>query len=205
MSVRVKICGLTTLDDALAAVAAGADALGFILYPRSPRYLTPARAQEIIDRLPPYVERVAVLVNPSREEITAAESEADFSLWQLHGQESAAFCAELEPHRLVKVLALPTPLTREELDAYPVTAFLLDTPSPDHGGTGRTFDWTLISELRQRTNRPLILSGGLNVGNVAEAVKQVHPYAVDVSSGVEIAPGKKDHAKIREFIQLCHS
>lgn len=205
MSLRVKICGITNLADAEAAVEAGADALGFIIYKKSPRYIGADDAQKIIEILPPFVERVAVLVNPTLEEVNEVETEADFSLWQMHGQETADFCASLAPHRLVKALHLPTSHSASDLANYDVAAFLLDTPSPQHGGTGQTFDWDLVEAFRPLTPRPIILSGGLNAGNVAEAVKRVQPYAVDICSGVERAPGQKDHSKIRELLNICRA
>ncbi len=203
MRTRVKICGITNLADAEVAVEAGADALGFILYPKSPRYIQAIEAQSIIDRLPPYVERVAVMVNPTLEEISTIESESDFSLWQMHGHESSDFCKNLGSHRLIKALTLPTTLSTMELDQFEVTAFLLDTPSAQFGGTGKIFNWGLVEDFRRLTNRKIVLSGGINATNVAEAIRQVQPYAVDVSSGVESSPGKKDHQKIRELLEIC--
>jgi phosphoribosylanthranilate isomerase len=203
MRTRVKICGITNLTDAEMAIEAGADALGFILYPKSPRYIRVDEAQAIIEQLPPYVERVAVVVNPAPEDVVAIGAQPGFSLWQMHGHESPEFCRSLSSHRLVKALSLPVARSREELAEFGVTAFLLDTPSAQYGGTGKVFNWDLVADFRRLTDRPLILSGGLNIDNVAEAIRRVQPYAVDVSSGVETAPGKKDRKKVREFIELC--
>ncbi|HEY8967031.1 MAG TPA: phosphoribosylanthranilate isomerase [Candidatus Methylacidiphilales bacterium] len=207
----MKICGITREEDAAAAVAAGAHALGFILYPKSPRYVSPERAAEILATVPPYVERVAVLVNPAEGEIARIAGIAPFSQWQLHGGESPASIAALRrvhPYRVVKALHLPFPDGETGLAAYAdagVGAFLLDTPCKEYGGSGKTFDWDLVEAFRRENVRdlPLVLSGGLTADNVAEAVARVRPYAVDVSSGVESAPGIKDPAKIERFISAC--
>jgi phosphoribosylanthranilate isomerase len=203
MRTRVKICGITNLADAEVAVEAGADALGFILYPKSPRFIQARDAQLILQRIPPYVERVAVLVNPKLEEMLTLDSQANFSLLQLHGHEAPEFCQSLRPRRLVKALSLPASMSREQISAYPVGAFLLDTPTIHYGGSGQTFNWDLVEDFRRLTDLPLILSGGLHSRNVAEAIEKVRPYAIDVSSGVESSPGKKDHQKLREFLDIC--
>jgi phosphoribosylanthranilate isomerase len=205
MPVRVKICGITSAADALAAAEAGADALGFILYPKSKRHVAPEKVRALVEELPPYVQRVAVTVNAAPEEIAAMEKLAVFDVWQLHGDETPESVRSLRPRRLVKALHLPLQAGHPRAEAYAVDALLLDTPSPEYGGTGKTFDWKLAAEFRAQAPKPLILSGGLTPENVAEAIGLVQPYAVDVSSGVEAngAPGKKDHAKLRDFIQAC--
>jgi phosphoribosylanthranilate isomerase len=205
MNVRIKICGLTNLDDARAAVEAGADALGFILYEKSKRFIPIERALEIVEQLPPFVTTVAVTVDAVREftNLGYRKQLKQFNVAQLHGRESAAHCRAVSKY-LPVIKALPAD-TRENPADYPVTAFLLDTPSPEHGGTGRTFDWDLAVAFKKRTGKPVILSGGLTPENVAEAIRVVQPYAVDVSSGVEAAPGRKDHTKLRDFIRQCKS
>ncbi|SDU14965.1 phosphoribosylanthranilate isomerase [Verrucomicrobium sp. GAS474] len=213
MGIRIKICGITREEDAAAAVASGAHALGFILYPKSPRYVSPERAAEILATVPPYVERVAVVVNPSAEEVRRIAGIAPFSQWQLHGAESPALMAEIReagshPYRFVKALHLPFEGGARGLAAYATAgagAFLLDTPCVEHGGSGKTFDWNLVEGFRMEnvSNVPIILSGGLTADNVGEAVTRVRPYAVDVSSGVESAPGIKDPIKIERFISRC--
>jgi len=205
MSVRIKICGITNLDDALAALDAGADALGFILYEKSKRFIAVERALEIVAQLPPFITTVAVTVDAVREftNLSYRKQLKQFNVAQLHGRESAAHGRAVAKY-LPVIKALPAD-TRENPAAYPATAFLLDTPSPEHGGTGRTFDWDLAVAFQKRTDRPVILSGGLTPENVAEAIRAVQPYAVDVSSGVEAAPGRKDHAKLRDFIRQCKS
>lgn len=203
--VRVKICGITNEVDALAAVDAGADALGFILYPKSPRYIEPEKAWDFACDLPPYVQRVAVTVNLDAEDILNIEQNAFFDAWQLHGEEPPEVCEALDPRCLIKALHLPLTKHHADVEEYLVNAFLLDTPSKNFGGTGKTFDWNLALEFKKRYALPLVLSGGMNLKNVEEAIRVVQPYAIDVSSGVELKPGKKDHAKLKDFIQLCKS
>lgn len=202
---RVKICGITNREDALVAVEAGADALGFILYPASKRFISIEKAIEIIEDLPPFVQTVAVTVDATKEfsNLGWRKQLKNFGAAQLHGHESPVHCRAVGKYLpVIKVIAAneAASITPEN---YHISAFLLDTPSPEHGGTGRTFDWNLALAFKQRTQKPLILSGGLNPENIAEAIESVHPYAVDVSSGVELSPGRKDHARLREFIRLC--
>jgi phosphoribosylanthranilate isomerase len=205
MAVRVKICGLTNEADAVAAVEAGADLLGFVLYPQSPRYVEPAVVHAFNAHLPSLIQRVAVTVNLTPAEVEMISRACAFDIWQLHGDETPAGAAALAQKRLFKALALPRSADKPSAKEYDVEAFLLDTPSQQYGGTGQTFDWSLAVEFQQTTKTPVFLSGGLNPENVARAINQVHPYGVDVSSGVEAKPGKKDHAKLRDFIQICKS
>ncbi len=206
MPLRVKICGITNRIDAEAAIAAGADALGFILYDKSKRFIPIEAAMHIVETLPPFVQTVAVTVNAMREftNLGWRKQLKTFNLAQLHGLESPVHVRAVSKY-LPVIKVFPADQTATALEAYEVSAFMLDTPSKDHGGTGRIFDWNLAVEFKKRTRKPLILSGGLNPENVAKAVEIVHPYAVDVSSGVEASPGKKDHAKLRDFIQICKS
>ena len=197
--VRVKICGITNVDDALLAVEAGADALGFVFYPGSPRCVTPERAAEIIRVLPPFVQTVGLFVNESAERVNAIAKECRLDIIQLHGDESPAYC-DLMERRVVKVFRVKDGASIATMQQYRVVGYLLDAwSSTAYGGTGQTFDWDLARQAGQ--HGPLILAGGLTPENVAEAVSRVQPYAVDVSSGVEVVPGKKDPAKVREFIR----
>ena len=204
---KIKICGITNLDDALAAIDAGADALGFILYEKSKRFISIEKAMEIVEALPPFVQTVAVTVDATREfsNLGWRKQLKHFNVAQLHGNETPVHCRAVSKYLPVikalpadRALAIPP-------ENYPVAAFLIDTPSPEHGGTGRAFDWNLALKFMKRTKKPVILSGGLNPENVASAIEAVHPYAVDVSSGVESSPGRKDHARLRDFIRLCKS
>lgn len=197
MRIRVKICGITNSEDALASVALGADALGFIFAPASPRYLTPAAARAIIDRLPPYVTPVAVTVNATREALDAIMRVSGCQLAQLHGDDPAAQFDDL-PWPMVKAIPVADAADLAVLPRYPhACAFLLDTKKPGHyGGTGETFDWGVIRHAPP-VPQPFILAGGLTPANIRAAITVAQPYAVDISSGVERAPGVKDHEKLR--------
>ena len=199
---KVKICGITNKSDAFAAVDYGADAIGFILYPKSRRYIEPAKAVELARQIPPYIQRVAVTVDMPVKELLEIDETRAFDVWQLHGSEKAGYCAQLKPLRRIKALGLPL-LPGIKPSEYDVDAFLLDKLSPDFGGTGETFDWNLARMFKLETNKTCVLSGGLNVDNVLEAIEAVSPHAVDVCSGVEESDGIKNHHKLKEFIGLC--
>ena len=197
---RVKICGITSLEDALAAVDAGADALGFVFFKESPRHIFPEEAARIIAQLPPFIQTVGLFVN---ENIAAVKETADLcrlDLLQLHGDETPEQCHQLE-HRVIKAFRIKDLNSLDPIVDYRVSGFLLDAYSPSaYGGTGMVFNWEIAAEAMKRHNR-IILAGGLTPENVADAIRSVRPYAVDVSSGVETSPGKKDHQKVREFIR----
>ena len=199
MPVRIKICGITNLEDALAAVAAGADALGFIFFPPSPRSIAPEKAAEILRALPPLVTAVGVFVNEPPEVIAAILKRAGLGIAQLHGHESPEICSAV-PARVIKAFRVQDESTLRALPAFHVSAFLLDSfVAGQFGGTGAKFNWDLAIQA-QELGTPVILAGGLTPENIAQAVAQVRPYAVDVYSGVELNPRQKDHQKIREFI-----
>ena len=204
---RVKICGITNREDAEAAIAAGADALGFILVEQSKRFIPMEDAIRIVEALPPFVQTVAVTVNATKEftNLGWRKQLKHFGVAQLHGEETPVHVKAVGKYLpVIKVFPADQAGTIVPKD-YWVSAFMLDTPSQAHGGTGRVYDWNLAAEFKKRTTKPLILSGGLNPENVAKAIETVHPYAVDVSSGVEASPGRKDHARLRDFIQICKS
>jgi phosphoribosylanthranilate isomerase len=195
--VRIKICGITNEEDAAAAVEAGADALGFIFYEPSPRYVPPERVRPITGALPPFVTTVGVFVNVPCSQLNEIAQICGLHAVQLHGDESPDYCRMVE-RTVIKAFRVKDASWREEARRYKVHAMLLDTHAPDrYGGTGQTFDWALVAA----SPHPVILSGGLNADNVQEAVRRVRPYGVDVGSGVERAPGRKDHAKIRAFVE----
>lgn len=197
-SVRVKICGLTSLADAQAAVAAGADALGFMFYSQSPRCITPAAAREIIAQLPPLIARVGVFVNPTPEAVRDAIA-CGVDTLQFHGEEPLEFCRQFA-QPVIKALRLRDADSLQACLPYRGLPWLLDSYVPGlRGGTGARFNWDLAVAARKE-NPCIILAGGLTPDNVAEAVRQVHPFAVDVSSGVELSPGRKDPAKVRAFV-----
>ena len=200
MRTRIKICGITRVEDAQAAVEHGADALGFIFWESSPRYIAPARARPVVRSAGPFVATVGVFVNPVREQVLRAIDEGGVSMLQFHGDETADFCASFDrPWLKAFKPAAGTDLVESSGLYSDAAGWLLDAYDEKRvGGTGETFDWNLIP---RNLARPLVLSGGLNVGNIAEAVRRVRPYAVDVSSGVEAGKGIKDAAKIAAFVQ----
>ena len=200
MSVRVKICGITNLGDAQVAVEAGADALGFNFYEKSPRFITTAAASEISRALPLFALRVGVFVNPFEELVRRAIGQCGLNLLQFHGDESPEFCTQFGLMSL-KAFRVRDASSLKELPNYRTDAWLLDAYSPEAlGGMGERFNWDLAVEA-QRFGKPIFLAGGLTPENVAEAIRQVQPFGVDVSSGVEGTPGRKDHAKVRAFIK----
>lgn len=199
MPTKVKICGITNLDDALFAVEAGADALGFIFFDNSPRNLRPEDAAGIIEKLPPFVTAVGVFVNETPGRIRDIVRSTGLNAVQLHGDESPGFCKGLGL-KAIKAFRVRVKDDINRLKGYEVSAFLLDTFKEGvHGGTGETFDWDIAIKAK-RFGR-IILSGGLTPDNIREAVAKAAPYAVDVSSGVEERPGKKDLKKVRKFIE----
>jgi len=203
VSVRVKICGITRLEDALAAVRLGADALGFNFWPGSRRFVAPAAARAIIRALPPLVTTVGVFVDPSHEEAAAAAGVSGVQVLQLHGDEPATLCRSFQLP-VVKGLRVAGPASLQALDAYQgVAGFLLDAAGPGYGGSGLTFDWSLARAVAVRAT--VLLAGGLTPANVGEAVRAVRPYAVDVASGVESSPGVKDHALMARFIAAARA
>ena len=202
MSTIVKICGITSPADALAAAAAGADALGLMFYEASPRHVSLKAAAEIARELPPFIIKVGVFVNAPEETVLRAIGECGLNIAQFHGNESPEFCQQF-PVMTIKAFRIRDAESLRPLPEYSTDAWLLDAFVPDKpGGTGAQFNWDLAIEAR-KLGRPIFLAGGLTPENVADAVRRVQPYAVDVSSGVESAPGKKDHAKVRAFIQAA--
>ncbi|HEX6185933.1 MAG TPA: phosphoribosylanthranilate isomerase [Pyrinomonadaceae bacterium] len=203
---RVKVCGITNLEDALAALEAGAEMLGFNFYARSPRYVTPADARRVVERLPEGVECVGVFVNESApEEVERFAREACVGAVQLHGDETPEFCRALRELTTIKALRVGPGYTAESAARYPTDAVLLDAyVAGEWGGTGHTFDWSLARRTREAVPR-LFLAGGLRPDNVAEAVAAVRPYAVDVCSGVETSPGRKSLPLMRRFVEQVRS
>jgi phosphoribosylanthranilate isomerase len=195
--VRIKVCGVTRAEDALAAVRLGVDALGFNFWPGSRRHLTSAAAREIIALLPPFVTSVGVFVNQPEGEMRAIAAETGIQVFQLHGDEPPELCSRL-PLPVVKAIPVDQVRSLSRLLSYEVSAFLLDTPSRGYGGSGEPFDWSLAEGVSEVA--PVILAGGLTPENVAAAIRAVRPYAVDVASGVESSPGVKDMGKMSRFV-----
>ena len=202
MSVTVKICGITSEADALAAAEAGADAIGLMFYEDSPRYVTISQAKAISEALPKHIVRVGVFVNAKESLISQAIIDCTLNIVQFHGDESPEECGRFSVMSL-KAFRMQGPETLEAMQEFPADGFLLDAHVEDAlGGTGETFNWDLAVRA-QELGRPIFLAGGLTVDNVAEAVAKVQPFAVDVSSGVESEPGKKDPAKMRAFVSAA--
>ena len=198
----IKICGITNLEDALAAVAAGTDAIGFNFYKPSPRYITPRAARKIIDQLPDSVLTVGVFVNEdSPQAAMNIANEATIKALQLHGDESPDYCRELAANTLViKTLAVSDSFDPKLAQAYQVDAIMLDTRDNRlRGGTGRVFDWSVAQRVSQIVPK-LYLAGGLSPENVEEAINRVRPYAVDACSALEDRPGSKNHERMRAFV-----
>jgi len=204
MSVTVKICGITNLEDAKAAVGAGTNALGFIFYAQSPRSITVARAAEICRELPASVARVGVFVNPDEILVQQAIQACALNILQWHGEESPEFCIQFGLMSM-KAFRVKEARDLERISSYGTNAILLDAYNPQlRGGTGETCDWQLAREAK-KYGRPLFLAGGLTPENVGVAIRQVRPFAVDVSSGVEASAGRKDHDKVRRFITAARA
>jgi len=196
--VRVKICGITRLEDAAVAARAGADAIGLVFYPPSPRCLSPDQARRLRRALPPFVTAVALFVNPTREAVERVLTEVHPDVLQFHGEEDPAFCAQFGvPYIKACRVKEGTDLLEYFTPYADAQGWLADAYVEAYGGVGARFDWSLVPALR---DRPLILSGGLSVANVGEALRVVKPWGVDVSSGVEVAKGIKDAAMIEAFI-----
>jgi phosphoribosylanthranilate isomerase len=195
---KIKICGITRLEDALAAARLGADALGFNFWPRSKRYVAPVEARKIVRRLPSFVTPVGVFVDPSRDEVLGAVDASGVAVAQLHGDEPPELCISL-PLPVLKAIRVADRHSLAALVSYEVQGFLLDAPTPGYGGSGEIFDWALAAEVAREL--PIVLAGGLGPDNIAEAVRAVRPWAVDVASGVERAPGVKDHDRMRLFVE----
>jgi len=202
MPVKVKICGITNLPDGLAAAEAGADALGFVFYDQSPRQVSVEAAANLIRALPPFIIKVGVFVNAPEDLVVRAARECGLNLLQFHGDESPEYCLQFGLMSM-KAFRVRDAASLQGVRDYPTDAWLFDAHTPDKlGGTGETFNWDLALEARA-WGRPIFLAGGLTPENVAEAVRCARPYAVDVSSGVEASPGRKDPARVKAFIQAA--
>jgi phosphoribosylanthranilate isomerase len=201
MTVRVKICGITSVDDAEAAVEAGADALGLVFYTGSPRCVTLEKAMEISAVLPVSVARVGVFLDAEEEFVREAIDAAGLDTIQLHGAETPEYCARFELVSVWKAFRMVGPESLDALEAYATSAWLLDSYVPGQpGGTGAQFNWELAVAAKE-FGRPIVLAGGLTPENVREAIERVQPWGVDVSTGVERAPGRKIAARMKAFVE----
>ncbi|UCD84400.1 MAG: phosphoribosylanthranilate isomerase [Deltaproteobacteria bacterium] len=196
--VKIKICGITNLKDALRAVELGADALGFNFYLKSPRLVSEEMANDIIRQLPPFFVPVGIFVNETSERIKKVVGITGIQAIQLHGDESPEFCSQFSK-TIIKAIRVKNHESLKNMNDYKVNAFLLDSYSPKYGGSGKTINWELAKEAKKYGR--IILAGGLNPDNIVKAIKEARPYGVDVCSGVEKEPGKKDHEKLKKLIQ----
>jgi phosphoribosylanthranilate isomerase len=201
---RVKICGITDFEDARDAALLGADAIGLNFYPSSPRYIDPARAAKIIEKLPPFVTVVGIFVNhPDPQNLEDFAVSLGLHAVQLHGNETPGYCSMIQRVKVIKALRVDSSFRVDTLRTYGSGTFLLDASSPEQfGGTGKSFNWDLV--FGANAFGSIIIAGGLNPENVSQAVSTLHPFGVDVASGVEYRPGKKDYEKMRRFIDSVH-
>jgi len=199
--VKVKICGITNLEDALAALDAGCDALGFMFYRKSPRYIKPAQAKKIISQLPKGIIKIGVFVNAKKADIVRIAKLCGLNMLQFHGNESPEFCSQFRGHKIIKAFRIKDKLDLKKVLRYKTFAYLFDTfVKSKLGGTGKQFNWNLLNQA-DSIKQPIFLSGGLGPGNVARAIKIAQPEWVDASSSLEISPGKKDVLKLKKFIK----
>ncbi len=201
--VKVKLCGITNLEDALASFLYGADAIGFVFYKKSSRYISPQKAANISAILPKRILRVGVFVDEKAEKVKEAARACHLDMLQFHGNESPAYCRKFKGYKVIKAFRVDKRIAPDEVRRYKTYAYLFDTYSKSKpGGTGEKFNWKLLAQTA-KMKRIVFLSGGLNSGNVQKAVKLLKPDWVDASSFLESKPGKKDHRKIKEFIDKC--
>lgn len=200
---RIKVCGITRLEDALTASRLGVDAVGFVFYPKSPRFIAPDKAATIIRQLPPFVSAVGLFVNPTEDDIAEVLQTVPLGVIQLHGDESPEFC-QAQRRRVIKAIAIGSKEDLKKASKYECP-LLLDAKAPQgvYGGTGTTFDWSLMEGFEHP--HPLILAGGLNSDNIEAALSHRQWFAVDVSSGVEVSPGIKDDTKLCDFVGRVNS
>lgn len=197
----VKICGITNKVDAIAAAMLGVDMLGFVFYKKSERYVPPMVVEDIGNEVPPRIAKVGVFVNESRQKVEETAQDASLDILQFHGEESPEYCGYFKnKYKVIKAFRIKDNKGLTGINSYDVDYYLFDTYKMDSvGGTGETFDWKVLKDFE--ILKPFILSGGLKPGNVAEAIKEIVPYGVDVSTGVEKSPGVKDSEAMKRFIE----
>jgi len=201
--VKVKICGITNLEDALASVRAGCDALGFAFFRKSPRYVTPQKVSSIVKHLPSHIIKIGVFVNARQDSVKRIARMCHLDMLQFHGTETPEYCRKFADYKVIKVFRVKDKLDLQEIQRYKPFAYLFDTfVKSKMGGTGKNFDWKLIRQLKGLRS-PVFLSGGLAAGNVKKAIRIAEPCWVDVCSSIEMIPGKKDYLKVREFIKTA--
>ncbi|MDD5561134.1 MAG: phosphoribosylanthranilate isomerase [Candidatus Omnitrophica bacterium] len=201
--VKIKICGITNLEDALAVLFSGANALGFVFYKKSPRYISPLKARNISRILPKKIARVGVFVDEDIKTVKKIARLCGLNMLQFHGHEPAAYCRKFKGYKVIKAFPVKDGLDLAKISEYKGCAMLFDTYLKGcPGGTGKKFNWNLLRKL-DKIKRPFFISGGLTAGNVGKVIKSLKPDWVDASSALESEPGKKDHRKIREFLDSC--
>jgi phosphoribosylanthranilate isomerase len=199
--IRIKICGITNLKDARAAVVAGADWLGFIFYKKSPRFVSPAVVQSIVSRLPESIKKVGVFVDESAARVRMIADACGLDVLQFHGQEASTYLKRFKGYRVMKAVRVKNAASLKRAKASTADHLLFDAFDPKAmGGTGKVFDWDLLSEIN-KIKKPVFISGGLSADNVTALLERIRPFGVDVSSGVEKSPGKKDVRKMKRFIK----
>ena len=199
--VRVKVCGITNLKDALTCVQADCDALGFIFYKKSKRYISPEKARAIIREIPKRVKKIGVFVNSRQEAIKRIAKLCSLDILQFHGNESPEFCRKFKNYKIVKVFRIKNRIDIKDILKYNTFGYLFDAFSSEkYGGTGKKFNWGLLRYIKD-IKKPVFLSGGINEKNVRKAINSVHPDWVDASSSLEIKPGRKNSEKVRRFIK----
>ena len=198
---KIKICGITNKIDAINAANLGVDMLGFVFYKKSKRYVDPMVAEDIVNELPPYIGKIGVFVNEKKEKVIEIAENASLDILQFHGDETPEYCKSFgDSYKIIKAFRLKNKKDLEKISSYDVDFYLLDTHKPDSiGGTGETFDWKILKDFE--ILKPFILSGGLTTENVGPAIKELAPYGVDVSTGVEESAGKKDLKLMKEFVE----
>jgi len=200
--IYIKICGITEVDDAVKIAELGVNALGFIFYLKSRRYISPDKAKEIIKHLPPFINTVGVFVNEKKESVIDVLNRCPIDILQFHGDETPEYCGQFNK-RFIKAFRVNKGFSFDVFLKFPASAFLLDSlVTGEYGGTGVVFDWDIA--VKAKKYGKIILSGGLNQENLSSAVAKVNPYGVDISSGVEIEPGKKDIGKVKEIVKICN-
>jgi len=203
--VKVKICGITNLEDALHAVKEGSDALGFMFYRRSPRYINPLRAKSIIECIPKDIIKIGVFVNSDRKRVLRIANLCHLDMLQFHGDESASYCNKFRGYKVIKAFRVKDKVREDLLLRYKVFAYLFDAYTKSRfGGTGKHFDWKLVRHLG-KLNNPVFISGGLNQKNVLRAIAIAKPHWIDISSSLESEPGRKDHLKVSRFLKRVKS
>ena len=204
---RIKICGMRNLDNVLDAISLGVDAIGFIFVKSSPRYISPTDAAKIIKVIPPFVSTVGVFVNESVDDMNNIAEQCNLDYFQLHGKESISVCKELK-RRVIKTIKVSDLVDIEQISTYEdyVSAILLDTKIINmDGGTGQVFDWGIALAAKEKFNVPIILAGGISESNLSKAIQMVNPFAIDLSSGVEIEPGLKSYDKMQSILRLSQT